>query len=45
MKNIIIFGTGGNAKVIVDIIEKQGKFNTAGFIDNDCKKKYSYYGI
>tara|TARA_B100000959_G_C14572664_1_gene456523 strand:+ start:401 stop:514 length:114 start_codon:yes stop_codon:yes gene_type:complete len=33
MKNILIFGTGGHAKVIVDIIEKQRKYNIAGFID------------
>ena len=33
MKNILIFGTGGHAKVIVDIIEKQGKYNITGFID------------
>ena len=33
MKSILIFGAGGHAKVIVDIIEKQGKFNIAGFID------------
>jgi len=32
IENILIFGTGGHAKVIVDIIEKQGKFNIAGFI-------------
>ena len=34
MKSILIFGTGGHAKVIVDIIEKQGRFNIAGFIDD-----------
>lgn len=38
MKNIVIFGSGGHAKVIVDIIEKQGKFNIAGFIDSSSEK-------
>jgi len=38
MKNIVIFGSGGHAKVIVDIIEKQGKFNIAGFIDRYREK-------
>jgi len=38
MKNIIIFGTGGHSKVIVDIIEKQGKYNIVGFIDEYRKK-------
>jgi len=38
MKNIIIFGAGGHAKVIVDIIEKQGKFNIAGFIGTHREK-------
>ncbi len=40
MKNILIFGTGGHAKVIVDIIEQQGKYNIIGFIDkyNNQKK-------
>jgi sugar O-acyltransferase (sialic acid O-acetyltransferase NeuD family) len=34
MKDILIFGCGGHAKVITDIVEKQGKYNIAGFIDN-----------
>ena len=38
MKNIVIFGSGGHAKVIVDIIEKQGEFNIAGFIDGYREK-------
>ena len=39
MKNILIFGTGGHAKVIVDIIEKQGEYRIAGFIDEYDDKK------
>ena len=38
MKNILIFGSGGHAKVIVDIIEKQEEFNIAGFIDGYKEK-------
>ena len=38
MKNIVIFGSGGHAKVIVDIIEKQGKYNISGFIDGHHQK-------
>lgn len=37
-KNIIIFGSSGQAKVIVDIIEKQNEFNIIGLID-DFKDK------
>jgi sugar O-acyltransferase (sialic acid O-acetyltransferase NeuD family) len=33
MKDILIFGCGGHAKVITDIIEKQGTYNIAGFVD------------
>jgi sugar O-acyltransferase (sialic acid O-acetyltransferase NeuD family) len=44
MKNIVIFGSGGHAKVIVDIIEKQGKFNIAGFIDEYREKDTSIMG-
>jgi sugar O-acyltransferase (sialic acid O-acetyltransferase NeuD family) len=39
MKNILIFGSEGHAKVIVDIIEKQGKYNITGFIDVHRGKK------
>ena len=38
MKNILIFGAGGHAKVIVDIIEKQGRFKITGFIDKSYDK-------
>lgn len=38
MKNVLIFGIGGHAKVIVDIIEKQGKYNITGFINKNFEK-------
>ncbi len=34
-ERIILFGVSGHAKVIVDIIEKEAKFELTGFIDND----------
>jgi len=33
MKNIIIIGSSGHAKVIIDIVEKEKKFNIIGLID------------
>ena len=35
MKKILIFGTGGHAKVILDIISNEKKYEIAGFIDNE----------
>lgn len=34
MENIIIFGASGHAKVIIDIIESQKKYNIVGIIDD-----------
>ena len=31
---VVIFGTSGHAKVIVDIIESNPKFELIGFVDN-----------
>jgi sugar O-acyltransferase (sialic acid O-acetyltransferase NeuD family) len=36
-ERIIIFGVSGHAKVIVDIIEKEAKFELIGFIDNNSE--------
>jgi sugar O-acyltransferase (sialic acid O-acetyltransferase NeuD family) len=33
MKNIVLFGSGGHAKVIVDIIEKEKLYQISGLID------------
>jgi len=33
MKNIIIIGSSGHAKVVIDIIEKENKYNIIGLID------------
>jgi sugar O-acyltransferase (sialic acid O-acetyltransferase NeuD family) len=32
-KKILIFGSGGHAKVVIDIIEKQDNYSIAGFVD------------
>jgi len=36
-ENIVIFGSSGHAKVIVDIVEKEGKFKIVGFLDPKLK--------
>ena len=36
--NIVIFGVSGHAKVIVDIIKNENKYNIIGFIDNNKPK-------
>jgi len=33
MDNIAIIGSSGHAKVIIDIVRQQGRFNIAGLID------------
>ena len=33
MKNIVVIGSSGHAKVIIDIIQKEGKFNIVGLLD------------
>ena len=38
MRNIVIFGSSGHAKVILDSIKKEGKYKIVGFIDSyKCK--------
>ena len=38
MKNIVIFGSGGHCKVIIDIIEKSNRYNLVGIIDKYQEK-------
>ena len=47
MKKIIIFGPSGHAKVIVDIIEQEGKYEIFGLIDSYKPKGFNLfeYGI
>src|SRR3989338_575727 len=36
---ILIFGAGGHARVIIDIVEKQGTYTIAGLIDDTPSKR------
>ncbi len=33
LNNIIIFGSGGHSKVVIDIVEKAGEFTILGWIN------------
>lgn len=39
MTSVVIFGTGGHAKVVYDILLKQKKYEVAGFVTNDEEKQ------
>lgn len=47
MANLIIYGAGGHAEVIIDAIEKEGKYKIAGLIDdiNPEKRDILGYGV
>ena len=36
-EKLIVFGAGGHAKVVLDIIERQGNYAIAGLLDDDPK--------
>ncbi len=38
MKNVVIFGASGHGSVVMDCIEKEGKYKIVGFIDSVKKK-------
>ena len=38
-QKVFIFGTGGHARVVIDIIEKQGLYGIFGLVDDDVKSK------
>ena len=42
-KNIILVGAGGHAKVCIDVIEREKKFQILGLIDN--KKKRIFFKL
>ena len=45
MENIVIIGSSGHAKVIIDIIEREGKYNIAGLLhlfQNIGEETFSY---
>ncbi|EAK0952146.1 acetyltransferase [Campylobacter lari] len=39
-EKIIIIGAGGHARACMDVIELEGKFEIAGFVDNDIESTY-----
>lgn len=43
MKKIVLLGTGGHAKSVVDTIIAEGKYEIAGFIDKE-NKEFDYLG-
>lgn len=45
MENLIIVGASGHAKVIADIVEKEGKYHLVGFIDEKLEGKALGYPI
>ena len=45
MEKIVIVGFGGHAKSIADSIIRQGKYEIAGYTDDEDKKnEYRYFG-
>ena len=38
-EKLVVFGAGGHAKVVIDIIERQGTYEIAGLLDDDIKHK------
>jgi sugar O-acyltransferase (sialic acid O-acetyltransferase NeuD family) len=38
-KKLVVFGAGGHAKVVIDIIEQQGDYEIAGLLDDDLKHR------
>lgn len=44
MKNILIIGPSGHAKVVIDIVEKQGLYNIAGLVDEKARPGESVLG-
>lgn len=44
MEDLIVFGASGHTKVIIDIIEKQGKYRIAGLIDLRKKQCEEFMG-
>ena len=45
MKNIILFGSSGQAKVIADIIEQEGVYKTLGLIDMNQPSGAKIFGL
>ena len=44
MQNVIIFGASGHGSVVLDCLEKEGKYNVVGFVDSFKQKGTSING-
>lgn len=44
MRNVVIVGSSGHAKVVIDIIEKEGKFHIVGLLDRFRSQKETTMG-
>lgn len=42
-EKLVVFGAGGHAKVVIDIIEQQGSYEIATVLDDDVKRKGSRF--
>ena len=44
-EKLVVFGAGGHAKVVIDIIEQQGNYEIAGLLDDDLRHQgCSFFG-
>jgi sugar O-acyltransferase (sialic acid O-acetyltransferase NeuD family) len=42
-EKLIVFGSGGHAKVVIDMIEQQGNYEIAGLLDDDPRRQDSRF--
>ena len=42
-EKLVVFGAGGHAKVVIDIIEQQGIYEIAGLLDDDPKHRGGHF--
>jgi sugar O-acyltransferase (sialic acid O-acetyltransferase NeuD family) len=38
-EKLVVFGAGGHAKVVIDVIEQQGHYEIAGLLDDDIRRR------
>jgi sugar O-acyltransferase (sialic acid O-acetyltransferase NeuD family) len=42
-EKLVVFGAGGHAKVVIDLIEQQGNYEIAGLLDDDIKHQGKHF--
>jgi sugar O-acyltransferase (sialic acid O-acetyltransferase NeuD family) len=42
-EKLVVFGAGGHAKVVIDMIEQQGNYEIAGLLDDDLRHQGSRF--